>query len=379
MSADMMRQVVSIGWVLASDVRDPQLLSAYEAARHRLQAMLADQFPQFEWQIHFWERRTFPPRGALPPLDLLEIGVQEKLYHGWDYAIVLVPNDLHPRHRPFVIGVPSSALEVAVLSTARLGDSSLLAERIVGLALHLLGHIWGLDHGDGPMRPPEDPLAIVPAPFTNEQWAAILNRLKETADTRLEEERVRWGRLAFYWRTLRANPTSLLADILGYAPWRFPFRMGRLTAAAAVSTVFLVLTAEAWEVGVNLSLWVESIATFGAILIAALFIFLGQNVSDVARETGWREQIVRTQFVLFTILLIGMLFLWAVLFLLMWGILLLLPRDVISGWASRPLDWLLLMRYAAFMATLGVLAGALGGNLEEEDELKAELYYDEET
>jgi len=102
-------------------------------------------------------------------------------------------------------------------------------------------------------------------------------------------------------------------------------------------------------------------------------------VNDVARETGWREQIVRTQFVLLAILLVGMLFLWLVLFVLLAGMLLLFPRDVIQGWIHRPFDWQVVARYASFMATLGVLAGALGGNLEEEDELKAELYYDEET
>nr|WP_290669345.1 hypothetical protein [Ardenticatena sp.] len=379
MSSDGVRQLISVGWVLASDVRDPQVLSAYEAARHRLRTMLADQFPQFEWQMPFSERRTFLPRGALSPLDLLEIGVQEKLYRGWDYALVIVPNDLHPRYRPFVIGVPSSALEVAVLSTARLGASATLADRIVGLALHLLGHLWGLEHGDGPMRPPEDPQAIVPQPFTSEQWETIMGRLRETADMRLEEESVRWPRFVFYWRTLRANPRSLLADILGYAPWRIPVRLGRLTAAAAVSALFLILTAEAWEVGVNLASWVLGGATISAVLVSALFIFWGQNVNDVARETGWREQIVRTQFVLLAILLTGMLFLWLVLFLLLIGVLWLFPREVVRSWIHQSIDWMVLMRYAAFMATLGVLAGALGGNLEEEDELKAELYYDEET
>jgi hypothetical protein len=31
-----------------------------------------------------------------------------------------------------------------------------------------------------------------------------------------------------------------------------------------------------------------------------------------------------------------------------------------------------------FMATLGVFAAALGGNLEEENDFKARLFYDEE-
>jgi hypothetical protein len=38
-----------------------------------------------------------------------------------------------------------------------------------------------------------------------------------------------------------------------------------------------------------------------------------------------------------------------------------------------------LSRYAAFLAIIGVAAGALGGNLEDADTLKTELYFDEET
>jgi len=38
----------------------------------------------------------------------------------------------------------------------------------------------------------------------------------------------------------------------------------------------------------------------------------------------------------------------------------------------------LLVRYAAFLAIIGVVGAALGGNLEEESEIKAELFFDEE-
>jgi len=114
-----------------------------------------------------------------------------------------------------VLGVPSSALEVVVLSTARLGTPSALVDRIVGLTLHLLGHVWGLEHGEGPMQPPEDPTRLRPHFFTQEQWTTVMTRLIEAADMRIEEEGVRWRRLAFYWRTLRANPSLLDFDSRG--------------------------------------------------------------------------------------------------------------------------------------------------------------------
>ena len=49
-------------------------------------------------------------------------------------------------------------------------------------------------------------------------------------------------------------------------------------------------------------------------------------------------------------------------------------RETLQGEARLPVAG-----YAAFMATLGVIAAALGGNLEEEGEIKAELLFDEET
>jgi hypothetical protein len=52
---------------------------------------------------------------------------------------------------------------------------------------------------------------------------------------------------------------------------------------------------------------------------------------------------------------------------------------VTEQWLQVTLTFVDLMHHAAFMAALGVSAAALGGNLEDEDDLKARLFYDEET
>jgi len=161
----------------------------------------------------------FAPHGALDPLALLELGVHEKLSRRWDYALVIVPNDLVPRDRLFALGVPSSVLEVAVMSSARLGAAAQLAERLAALALHLLGHLWGLDHAKhGPMRPPADEQDLYLVPFPEEQRTAFRSRFAEAADTRLEEQSRRWDRVSFYWNTLLVAPRELLNDIWDYTP-----------------------------------------------------------------------------------------------------------------------------------------------------------------
>ncbi len=369
-----------VGWVLGADLRDTALLAAYEAARERLLGVLEDQLPGFRWEMPWVERRLHPPRGALAALPLLELGAEEKLHRHWDYALVVVPNELLPRKRVATVGVPSSALETAVLSSARLGSGEELVDRMVALALHLLGHLFGLDHADsGPMRPFEEPEEMAVEPYPATQLEAVRRQLAESTDARLEEQGRRWGRVAFYWRAFWADPRGIVRDILGSRPWRMPLALGRLTAAAAVSLVYMLLAADSWEVGVALGRrWLVG-GPAAAVLLATVAVFWGQNIAQVGREHGWREQLARTHIVLFGTLLLGLASLWVVLFLVSWGTAAVFPEEVFAGWARVPPDELPVEGYAAFMATLGVIAAALGGNLEDEDEIKAELLFDEET
>lgn len=389
---------MSIGWLLAAEEADPQRLQAYQQTVTQLCTLLQEQFPQFHWEMHFIVERRYPPYGALMPLPLLELGVHEKLSRHWDFALVLVPNELVPQSRIFTLGVPSSALEVAVLSTARLTrqqetptansaatttDNRTLVDGLATLALHLLGHVWGVEHAtEGPMVPPEDCQGLCPTDFPHYQQRAIAERLAEVADARLEEQPRRWRRVPFYWRTFWSNPKGIWTDVIGYKPWRLPFRMGRLTAAAAVSIVFLLLGAESWEVGANQS--VRNLLLGGTVAIfgATLFLFWGQNLGEVARSRSWREQIIRTRMVVFFTLLIGMIALWSVLFTVSLLATLYMPTNVPLNWLGRnpqsDISFTLLFHQAAFMATLGVFGGALGGNLEDEDAIKAQLFYDEE-
>ena len=93
-----------------------------------------------------------------------------------------------------------------------------------------------------------------------------------------------------------------------------------------------------------------------------------------------REQLVRTRIVVFVTLLLGLTTLWLVLFSVSFVSGMLLPRHVIAAWSGLDHFGLSsIARQAGFMAMLGTLAGSLGGNLENEDDLKADLFFDEET
>ncbi|MCB0194600.1 MAG: hypothetical protein KDJ65_21800 [Anaerolineae bacterium] len=366
---------------MAVDERDLSRIKAFRQAADQLHQYLSVQFPQFQWDMPFIHRALFSPHGALDPLPLLEAGMHEKTSHVWDYALVVVPNELTPLERIFTIGVPSSALEVAALSSARLNYGDRFSEQLSALATHLLGHMWGLEHAEtGPMVPPEDCDTLTLDDFSESEQEIIIDRLEEVADQRLEEQQSRWSWLSFYWHTFWADPQSIFIDVLGYKPWRLPIRMGRLTAAALASILVLVLAAESWEIGTNLYFPTLVVATVLSIFIATILLFFGQNLNNIAREVGWREQLTRTRIVLFQTLLVGMITVWGVLFTISFITALFIPRSVTLVWSGlSTLGLPLLAQHAAFMATTGVLAAALGGNLEEEDTLKAKLFFDEET
>ena len=176
-----------------------------------------------------------------------------------------------------------------------------------------------------------------------------------------------------------ADPSAIFTDIWGYAPWKLPFRLGRLTAGAATFIVILLLTSESWEVGVNFSPATLVAATVAAVLAAALFLFVGQNLGKMSGPGLWHEQLVRTRIVIFSSLLVGMVSLWIVLTCAAFVVSLAMPDVVLARWLTSVPGPAVLARYAAFMATLGLIGGAFGGNLEDEGNFKAKFLLDDDT
>ncbi len=372
----MARPEVVVGWLLGADLRDPELLAAYELARERVRELLAEALPEFEWKTPYAERRVHVPRGGLDPVGLLEMGVDEKLHRHWDFAVVIVPNELLPRHRPYALGLSSRALEVAVLSTSRLSTGERLVEEIVALAIHFLGHLFGLEHAEeGPMRPVLEPDDLDPRPYRANEVARIRTYLRRVVVTRLEEESERWNAVSFYLQTLLQDPRAVWRQVLEHAPWRLPLYLGRFTAAAAVSTVYLVITSDAWTLAASLPPGGIALFTLVALFFSTFFLFHGQDLGRLGHERTWREQLARTRIVLFLTLGLGMLTLWGLVFGLTLVAGAALPRSLVEAWAGRPA----VLDFAGFAAALGVVAAAMGGNLEEEAEIKAELFIDEET
>lgn len=377
----MEKPLIQIGWVVTAPLSSAPEVELTRDAAQLLETHLADQFEGFNWSHEVIVQRIVIDDGKADPLDLLKIGVAEKIERRWDFALVVSAQHLMARSRPYTLGIPSSALETAVLSTAPWSQGKPSPEPVAAMAQFLLGHLLGLETREpGAMAHPSDtspPMQL--ARFSKEERSLILPRLEGVGDERLEERpRHRFNGFGFALRTFLAEPRGILRDVAGYHPWIQPFRIPKITAASLVSLLLLFLGAESWELGTGMARGYLVVGALVAVLGSAGFLYLGQNLSQISKTSVRSEQLTRSRLVLFFCQFLAMLSLWILLFAASFGISSILPRDVVEGWLSESLNAAARASFSAFAATLATLAGALGGNMESEEEFKAEFFFDEE-
>jgi hypothetical protein len=336
---------------------------------------------------------------AIGSARFLYEGAYERDARRWDYAFVITGADLTSYYKPFAFAMPSQALAVAVISTARLASRSLLADnletrttlkaqRLFVLAMHLLGDLNNLEHQAEPrdfMYEPHDldeldSMTI----YSSDGRQRLLQMLTEVADLRLEEQPdiSRGGVGRFYMRALWLLRKDITSAVLQAKPWEFPFRLSRLTTAAMSTLLILMMTAEAWDLGMSQHLPVMSGLSVLVLLGTSLFIVKRQKLMLRRSQRRLTEQIVVTNVASSLIVIVGM----AVTYLLLFSLTLLFAGalftdNLVASWAASLEGQIGLQHYlslAELTASLGILIGALGASFEGQDYFRHIAYVDEE-
>ena len=379
-SSTQEKPLIHIGWIVAAE--EGQILERNtREALEILSRRWRSQLPEFEWRLEVVVERLPVEQFAADPLDLLGVGVEQKIERQWDFAFVVTGRKLRMRRGSAEFGAPSSALETAVVTFSERITPEIRAAYLAVAGQNLLGNLLGLEAGpaSGVMKREADDDSTTLPTFSDAELAVVRNRLREVGDLRLEEQRPHWNRGWFYLRTFFADSRGIAMDVWGYRPWSQPFRLRKLTAAAFVSTLLLFLGAEAWELGVGSSPVQLAFGALIANLAGTIFHYRGQNLSELTHRSILSEQLARSRIVLLFCLTTGIISLWILLLVVSFAVISSLPREVIERWLEEPLDFAARFRLASFAATLGSLAGAFGGNLEAEGDFKAEFFIDEET
>ncbi len=384
--------------MIAGDIV-PQELAAIEVARDRLLGALRSALPEFEWRMPLVHRRRLVQGSRVHPVTLLDAGAVEREVRHWDFAVVITDVELVSYYTPYALGMPARSLGVALLSTAHLEPALVhgletpdyqlrLSRRIEKLVLHLFGHLNGLGHaeeGSSPMvevRVASDLERV--GCYDDEELERLRGELREVADLRLEEELgPAPDPLAFHLRVAWRNRGDIWSTVRQIGPWRFPMRFSRLTIAAVSTLLVLMMTAEAWALGRSRPPLLVGLFALGAILASSLFVVKRQRLLVRRPSHRLTEQVVIANVSLLASVLMGMITTYALLFFVVLGASQLLFSDrLVAVWAESLgdlpgfADYLV---FAGFVATIGILIGALGASFEAENYFRHVAYVDEET
>jgi predicted Zn-dependent protease len=393
-------QLIEIGWVVAGrlDEADRQ---AVEQARDGLQRYLQRTFPTFTWRLPMLHREELGQGNREDIVVLLEYGMTEREVKHWDFAIVVTGSDLISHYKPYALGAPSHSVNVAILSTLRLDPQvthhtasaeeriSVMAHRIGALVLHLLGHLNGLPHHEDPHNYMYDLQTVDDldhmADFSAGHQQRLVGILNEVADLRLEEAEpaARTHPVRFYLRGIKIGWRDIVSAVLRARPWEFPFRLSRLTAAGLSALLVLLVTAEVWEVGMRQPIGRVVGLSLIALLLTSIYILKRQRLLTRRQMGPLSEQIVVAHIAIAIVVLSGLLTTYG---LFLGGALLLastlFQRQIIVGWAASLHGDVHTLHYvvlAGFVASLGLLIGALGASFEQQHYFRHITYIDEET
>ena len=396
-SAPVDERLIELGWFVVSDL-DSEEMQILARVREQMLERVNELFPQFDWRLTLITRPLPLQQNPSEASMLLQEGLMEQDARGWDFTFVVTHADLTTYYKPYAFAVPSRALSVAVVSLARLlstqvgrttaSDDKRRANRLCHLFLHLLGDLNGIEHRSSPedymYEPGEMSDLDAMSDFAPDTRSGLAAELENVADTRLEErpQADTTGVLWFYCQAIWLLRGDIVSAVWQAQPWQFPFQLNRLTTGAVSTLLILMMTAEAWDLGMRQSL--PLMIVFSLFVLAGTSAFILQRQKLLLRRSQRRlsEQVVLTNASISLVVFFGM----ATTYLLLLALTLILGQvlfseKLVADWAAtlaEPIQFSHYLTLGQLTASLGILIGSLGASFEGQHYFRHIAYVDEE-
>lgn len=392
--------LIEIGVIVAGTLDDIDWQSAREAIAATRTA-LSQTMPEYQFRLLLSRRPELASEGRMQSSVLLQHAAEDRDSRHWDFAFVLTAADLVGNYSPYCFAALSRPLDAAVISLSLIDPQAAddrtptttrvrrISERTSRLMLHALAHLIGLNPTDAPanlmFRPATADEIDGMIGFDSDQIQSMRLALAEIADQRLEERTGRpANRFAFLSRAAWINRREIIEAVVGAKPWQFPRRLSRLTIASVSTVAILLMTAEAWDLGLSQSVGRIVALSLMSLLLTTFYVVVRQQLL-VRRGRQHSEQTVVTSVSALCIVLVGMLVTWLTLLTL--GIsfsLLLFDAEIIAAWAgstglaAADVHWTATLQMSCFSASLGLVIGALGASFEAQHYFRHIIFVDEE-
>ncbi len=375
---------IPVGWLfIYNNHADAETAELDKKVCDLVEEQLSSQFTGFNWKFERVVINRILHSEPVDPLKLLDIALQFQIANKWEYTFVTISNGFLARNRSHTYGVPSSILDIMAFSLSVVEGESSRVGKLATIALHLFGHTQGLEH-----KVDNTPMALIPHDHDFSENLTFSADEKETiarvltlSSKNYERKNEKYQSNGFsYIRVFFSEPLPILTEVYLASPWKIPVRLNRTTGITLIGLINFVLAAEPWQVGVNTHELFLIVGTLVALLSTTTILFRGQSLQKVPRNSMISIQIIRTRTIIFLTLFSGLTLFWFVLFLITLMTGMAFSRTILESWTLvDEISIVHLSRQAAFLAFLGIVVGAFGSSLEQENGVKAEIFFDEET
>lgn len=333
-----------------------------------------------------------PEDGRYPAFDLLQIGLTEKLERHIDFLLIISEVDLASSSVSFAVALPSQVTNVGIISLKRLlptfwgrdADVETTVVRLGNLMLHTLGHLLNLSHSETAGNVMYDFVEVAELDemdgFDDEQVA----RMRRTLPREAREERLQEGRaLPFIAKQLVRNAATIWKAMLRANPLRLIGRLPTMLAAAGSAMVVLFFSAEVWDVA-NAINWTQLLLfMIVALMVATFVLYRAFSFRPLAPRGGMLAEstVVTSATTLLSMAITTLLLFLGFLVLTSVSGMTVFPDVLKDSWTSVTPATTLNdhVKLGAFLASVGVLAGSLGGRADSKQLVRSVLFLDEET
>jgi hypothetical protein len=181
--------------------------------------------------------------------------------------------------------------------------------------------------------------------------------------------------IRFTARVLTGHLRLLVGMVRANRPWQLAAGLSRALTAAGAAGVFALVNSDVWRLADafgRLRLTGAAVASIGAI---GATLILGAGLWERAGRPGMRQQVVLFNLATAATVVVGVLVLYAVLFLLaLLAALLIVVPDLLAEALGHPVGLADYVEVAWLSSSLATVGGALGAGLETDETVRRAAY-----
>jgi hypothetical protein len=336
-----------------------------EKLARQLPAKLQSRHPEFEWRVET-DTDVLAGAGGVGA-DLLDLARHRQLERGWRFTVCLTDLPLYAGRRP-VIAQASVILGVGLVSVPALGIVE-LERRAQDAVVRVIETLLRGDASQSRGRRRDERHAIRERMSGRIQDMQALSSPLGLPDVP-EEQTVR-----YVTATGRGNARLVVGMVRGNRPWRFVIGLSGALIAALGTSAFGLTSPAVWRIADAMGRPRLTLLAVGAVLTVCTTIIVSHRLWERSPSPGVRDQVSLINLATAITVLLGVLTLFAALFVItsICDLALIAPR-VLAVELHHPVAYTDYLRVAWVVSSIATIGGALGAATESDLTVREAAY-----